>query len=116
MKGSQDPDPLPPGDPVWAILGRAAPPPAAPRLAERVLRRIRTAPQGPGLAGLLLRWALPAAAAAGLAAALLAPQPHEPSNGASPIAFEEAAQLDELVAGSAGWAWSEVAPVLSLSN
>jgi hypothetical protein len=102
-------------DGLWELLGRARPAPEAPRLAEHVLRRIRTEPV-PDRAwpAILLRWIFPAAAACSIGLALLLPgtlsrQP-SPQLSGSDYSFEEIAELDTLVSSSAGWAWSEVAP------
>lgn len=103
-------DPFPVGGPLWDALAHAPRPPGAPRLAERVTRQIRSMPPKRPAAAILLRWAFPAAAAAATALAMLASWqggwlPEEES-----WAWEDIYGVEELLASSASWAWSEVAP------
>ena len=109
-------------DPLWKLLGKAAPAPVSTSFSRNVIRAIRNqdspSRSEPFFHG-FLRWFIPAGAVAALALVLsVSLQPHDKivtdqfaaTEFYEALTFREMAQLDDLVASSAGWAWDDVAP------
>lgn len=103
---------------LWELLGRAQTPKVPQGFSANVMRAIRSEHDpAPGWNWqLLLRGMMPAGATALAAVCLFLAIPSSTTNpvmAAQPtenLTFREAADLDDLVAESAGWAWHEVAP------
>ncbi len=109
-------------DPLWDLLGKAAPTRIPASFSRNVVRAIRTQEspmrEEPTVFG-FLRWLLPAGAVAALALVLsvsLQPQDEITANQMAAtdfyesLTFNEVAELEDLIASSAGWTWDDVAP------
>jgi hypothetical protein len=100
-------------DPLWDALGRCHRTHVPDRFAPDVIRAIRHRPPQTSPWRVATRWLVPAAAAACLAVIagiqIQRPTTTGPDDDFEAV-FRDAADLDSLVASSAGWAWQEVAP------
>jgi hypothetical protein len=97
-------------DPLWETLGRCHRTHVPDRFAADVIRAIRHRAPSPAPWRVAARWLLPAAAAACLAVIAGFQIQRSHTSDDFEVAFRAAADLDSLVASSAGWAWHEVAP------